>query len=301
MDASDSDVSPLASDPAPRGPETLSQLYEWPQEIMKSLFLCGDSSDLERLHRTLELLRGKNYVYSDYSGLSGEREILWQLVSALNNHCRQRAIDCNVSVIHSRMCDVGDLQQQILRFISEQEKDKGGNSNNEVCVMSDILDRLSSTAKDFVKAASPSEEMDVPAKAEAYRMILEWLISNRGWAFSRSSRCIVHQRLCSLVPEEVEGSDAEREGVGSDAAESSGPPLKRCKADRDQSAGLRVSFAGTTCKGWSSVGNRKYFGDKSELIHNVWVVERLLRAERQEEDCFFSECTTNYPVQAFRV
>ena len=297
MDASDSDASPVASNPAPRGPQTLSQLYEWPRETMNCLFGFGDSSDLERLHRTLQLLRGKNYVYSDYSGLSGEYEILWQLVSALNDHCSCCGIDCNVSVIHSRMCDVGELQQQVLRFISEQEKDK---SNNETCVMCDILDRLCPTAKNYVKAASPPEELDAPSKAQAYQTMLEWLISSRAWAFSRSSRCIVHQKQCSLVPEDMEGCDAACGSVDSDA-EISGPAFKRCRADRDQSAGLRVSFAGTTCKGWSSVGSRKYYADKSELIHNVWVVERMLRAERKEEDCFFSECTTNYPAKAFRV
>ncbi|CAE7191932.1 unnamed protein product [Symbiodinium sp. KB8] len=57
-----------------------------------------------------------------------------------------------------------------------------------------------------------------------------------------------------------------------------------------------ISFAGVTCDGWSTMGNQARFGHASELPHNVWVVERLVRGEQSYEDVAFLECTGKYPA-----
>ena len=50
---------------------------------------------------------------------------------------------------------------------------------------------------------------------------------------------------------------------------------------------LRLNWAGTTCTGWSSVGLQEGFTHVSERTRNVWLLQRVVAAERNMEDGFF--------------
>ena len=281
------------------GPQSLAEFFAWPNTILQRLFKRGDDDDLGRMHRVHALLAGENFVYSDYSGLSGEYEILSQLESALNEWLRGESM-APVTFRHARVCDFGETQQIVLRFISRQQQSSG----KVLCVMNDILDRLCPTARTYVTASLPEPGMPPEHAAAAYAGILEWLIANRQWVYGdHTSLCLAHGRACKLCPRcdadepaQVQGCSLEDGGSG---ASSSEPAFKRGKVSSFSRRGVRINFAGNTCKGWSMVGKQRFFSDPSELAHSVWIVERRLLAEMGQEDAFVSECTVKYPVQAW--
>ena len=136
----------------------------------------------------------------------------------------------------------------------------------------DLADRLGPVAAQYVTAMRPDEKAPVAEASRAYSTMASWLMENRGMLL-RKSYCVKHQSYCNLSTEGEAGT-----------------------ADM-----LKVHFAGTTCKGWSSVGQKRYFGDKSEEPHAIWLAHRRVEGEREDgccEDLVISECTVRYPSEA---
>ena len=281
------------------GPASLAELACWPATVLKSLLCAGDGSDGERIARLQALLRPGVCMYSDYSGLAGEYELMCQMRAALTvfaaEHDTPQLKD--VGIDHSRFCDHGKVQQKVLSSISEMH-------DKQICVLSDINDRLPAQAQQILDGMlPPDEKISAEAAAAAYASMFEWLRTNRSLVFPSqpTCHCIVHERMCPVFPQ---GSDA-----GQGPARS--PPLKRVRRKLFQSQSessepccmppsqqkLRVNVAGTTCIGWSQAGKGLHFADPSERPHAIWATERLRRAELGLEDMFFAECTPRYPVK----
>ncbi|CAL1127839.1 unnamed protein product [Cladocopium goreaui] len=228
----------------------------------------GDGNDALRLARFKSLVAGGLHVYSDYSGMAGEFEALFQLGEAL-------ASRVEFEVSHRRFCDISKLAQGILKEISSMEF-------NEPCVMSDINSRLPEHALRWLNAAEPAGEDSAEAAASSYGSMDMYLKQNRKSIFADATHdwCIVHNRRCELFPQVCGLYDDE--------------------CDDGFKQPLVINFAGTTCKGWSAVGKGRCFSDPSERPHSIWTNERGFRASetvQSQETMFFSECTPRYPVK----
>ena len=282
-----------------RGPTSLAELSCWPSTVLQSLLCAGDGSDGERMNRLRALLQPGLQMYSDYSGLAGEHELMCQMRFALGKfaeeHSGAAADFRHVSILHSRFCDCGKVQQRVLNHISEQHE-------RHICVLADINDRLPKEAQSMLDALLPQGVTPSAEIAEAYGNMLKWLQENRSWVFpvQPTSHCIVHGQQCPVFPEERALSGTVEAGVA---------PVRRVRRKLFQSSDsdggtlkqkLRINIAGTTCCGWSAVGKRLQLADPSERPHAIWATERLRRAELNLEDLFFSECTPRYPVQMGR-
>ena len=247
------------------GPATFEEFSTWPKSIVEKLFARGDGNDYARLNRLKSLCAGGLQVYSDYSGLAGEYEFLFQLGEALNLHADTKM---NFTVTHRRFCDSSKVAQSILKKISETQVD------HEPCVMCDINSRLPKHALAWLDASMPSPEDSAESSAGSYRSMERYLMENRDAIFQHATTdwCVVHNRRCSLFPERSQSTD-------------------------DQLQPLVMNFAGTTCRGWSSAGKSRHFSDPSERPNAIWISERRYRCEKLLESIFFSECTPRYPVQ----
>ena len=159
-----------------------------------------------------------------------------------------------------RACDKAAIPQHVLLRLATEE-DKGSS-----CVFADLEDRLPPDARE----SSSKEE-----KEHAYASMLQFLMENRSTLFHQhaTSYCLVHEREC-LVSEPVHPRDNDKYPT----------PLK-------------ISFAGTTCVGWSSAGKHGRYAHVSERVHAVWLSERAAKAEHDLEDVVFQECVINYPTK----
>ena len=250
------------------GPKTPEEFAMWPRTIVKRVFERGDGNDALRLARFKSLVAGGLHVYSDYSGMAGEFEALFQLGEAL-------ASRVEFAVSHRRFCDISKLAQGILKEISSMEF-------NEPCVMSDINSRLPEHALRWLNAAEPAGEDSAEAAASSYGSMDMYLKQNRKSIFADATHdwCIVHNRRCELFPQVCGLYDDE--------------------CDDGFKQPLVINFAGTTCKGWSAVGKGRCSSDPSERPHSSWTNERGFRASetvQSQETMFFSECTPRYPVK----
>lgn len=279
-----------------QGPASLAALGCWPTTVLKSLLCAGDGSDGERLGRLQALLLPGVCMYSDYSGLAGEYELMCQMRAALTMFASEHDAPLlkDVAVVHSRFCDNGKVQQQVLSKISEMH-------DKQSCVLADINDRLPAEARQILDTMLPAgEKIAASVAAEAYASMSTWLRDNRSWVFPSQPfcKCIVHEKMCPVFPQ---GNNPDEGPVRS-------PPSKRVRRKLFQSESsescrrplqqkLRVNVAGTTCIGWSQAGKGLHFADPSERPHAIWATERLRRAELGLEDMFFSECTPRYPVK----
>ncbi|CAJ1412420.1 unnamed protein product, partial [Effrenium voratum] len=262
------------------GPSSAADLRRWPLTVLDRLTQRNDGSDGERLHRLESHFRRGLCVYSDYSGISGEHEIFWQMTHALQQRSMYASMD---SVQLTRVCDFGSVQQNVLMQLSALEPEG-------FCVMQDINDRLPPVARQVLDAAMPPRDADVVTAAAAYKDMASYLMDNRQWVYTDAfSQCLAHSRRCRLF-RRIDDSPAQELD-----ADSQPSPSKRPRVEGPRK--LRINFAGTTCKGWSMAGKQLQFSDVSERPHAVWITERFRRAEVAEEDLFFSECTPKYPVQ----
>lgn len=246
------------------GPQNIEEFVRWPANLVGKVFCRNDGNDQVRLARFKALVASGLSVYSDYSGMAGEYEFLFQLNEALSSKVV-------FDIDHRRFCDISKVSQAILSNISEIEF-------GEPCVMCDINSRLPQHAVSWLDAAMPSQGDNLEAAAASYGSMQTYLMENRQTIFRHAEKdwCVVHRKLCSLFP-----------------------PSQRSQSDGDNpSQPLVMNFAGTTCRGWSSAGKGRHFSDPSERPHSIWITERRYRAEELLEDMFISECTPRYPVQA---
>ena len=70
----------LMSQPPPR---SLAELAPWPATVLERLVRSGDAADTDRHVRLKSMAEAGMVVCSDYSGMSGETEILSQMATAM--------------------------------------------------------------------------------------------------------------------------------------------------------------------------------------------------------------------------
>ena len=259
--------------PRLKGPTSLEDFYRWPQVVLERLVNRGDSSDGLRRARLELLLSKRMLTTSDYSGLSGESEILHQMDPVLRS-----ILDLPRDQLfhHSKYCDHGKLQQAALQALCVSEPN--------CCVFQDLADRLGPVAARYVEAMRPAEGSSVAEAGAAYKEMAAWLMDNRKdlLKVDHTSYCVAHDKMCEVSAPILPASEEETE-------------------ERQPDSMLKVHFAGTTCRGWSSAGQQRFWGDKSEEPHGIWLAHRRLEAERTDggaEDIVISECTVRYPAKA---
>eukprot|EP00438_Fugacium_kawagutii_P033637 Skav229860 [mRNA] locus=scaffold148:134151:135907:- [translate_table: standard] len=168
----------------------------WPSTIVEKLFQRGDGSDGLRITRFNELVKNTLQVYSDYSGLAGEYEFLFQLQEAL--HAKLGCAAGTFDIEHCRVCDHSKIAQKILCKLSDLEMGR-------MCVMDDINDRLPRLDKEWMDACEP-QGLDATQASQAFAAMEKYVVENREQIFSMSGmgKCIMHGQDCPLYPDRTE-------------------------------------------------------------------------------------------------
>lgn len=171
------------------GPTTVQQFCKWPQRLLNHLLQNGDGSDGLRTARIHALFSREVLVYSDYSGMAGEYEFLFQIENAMQSD----GIVMDANIKHHRVCDHSKIAQTILKQISDMEF-------SEMCVFNDINDRLPKHCRDWLDAAG-----------NAYESMQTYLDENREIAFAGpvAAHCVAHSRDCNPFPEEPDPSSSQ--------------------------------------------------------------------------------------------
>jgi len=261
----------------PSGPSTTRDLFDWPSDLVKQIFLDNVHGAGRELQFRSITQHGV-HVYTDYSGMDCPREACRVLDQALQLHLPHYQ---ETKFHFLRSCDFGVPQQAVLLAIARELDD------NNTCVFSDINHRLPPADQAFLDAMLP--EGSAASHAEGYQQMRGWLRENSDRLFNPDSvcHCLVHNKPCLVRPSQVHPVTAPQTPLVSDDGE---PAL-------DPARPLRVNVAGTTCKGWSGCGKLRRFADPSERPHAIWLEERRAFARQGFEDMFFSENVQNYPVQ----
>ena len=255
------------------GPSTYEELENWPLWNLQ----CLDARP-ELAANFLQMVMQGSLNTTDYSGIDCPREVGHQLSLAI---AKRKGLDEGPRFSFVRGCDNSRLPQDVLIQLSK--KLDGGRS----CVSPDILASLSDDTQKFLEEMEPPAALRTSERSEdrmqaatMYQTLLEWLITNREWLFPADATfpCLVHVRngirnRCRLDP------------CGRD-------PL----LDEDDSV-LVFNWGGTTCHGWSSVGDSGGFAHASEKAHAVFLTQRIRMVELKKEHGFWGECTVRYPVQ----
>lgn len=278
-------------------PRSFADLLDWPSWALRRLTAPGGPASNDRKLRLHEILKRGVIVNSDYSGMSGEREILQHLGSAFKKEYGWPWA-ADYFKMH-RVCDIGPLQQQVLAWTArELEK-------SQTCIFQDMNDRLPKHVQALLDAAMPTETDGLFTAASAYDEMFGWLRRERATLFNANtvSPCILHGKLCSAygpwrdvdVGTKQPPQKKPRLHVSDNDEDSSGE--NDCLSnDCGSSDELRIAFGGTTCKGWAAAGVQKRFADPSERAHSIFTCERMALAEAEQEDVFISECVYHYPA-----
>ena len=211
----------------------------------------------------------------DYSGFDGPREMMTQVYRAFQH--RQSSSMCLKDAVFrfTRSCDNAVLPQSALIWIAEEL------DNSESCVLKDVMASLTRDAQDHIENMVPHRQKTFAAMSkeeknevsESYKNVQQWLVDHRGTAFGFGdcirSPCLIHDEDC-LVQVAVK--------------------------EEDDSSCLRLSWDGTTCIGWFSVGEGARYSHQSEMVHATWMAQRIRLSELALEDGFFQECTRMYPA-----
>ena len=260
----DSPLSQEKRSRLPLGPRTLEEVFDWPTMNAKSL----RDADPEAFCRLQAMFARGLSVVSDYSGYFSEMEALvrsWAGVQKLVNDGEdQDKLECPFEF--RRACDCREGPQEVLIEISKQI------CGGRMCVFQNLMDRLHPTARKHMLAVAPSKGASPAMAKNEYKKSFEWLVANRGWALPAGlmTKCLVHNQYCAAYPETTE--------------------------DDQGLSKVRISVAGVTCNGWSAMGGGLKYAHESELIHNIYTCERMVRAESKHEDIAFTECTIQYPT-----
>ena len=254
----------------PCGPQTLTQLMDWPKFIVSQVI-----ADPGRKTRLFDVMNRGMTVHTAYSGLDAPREVLSQVTNEL-----QRSFNLWTQVDFIHACDNASGPQAVWVSLAKQL------DLSCSCVFSDIEDRLPLETVAELNALNPEKDMSYEAKAAAYKQMWQHLDDNRKTVFNpfATSQCLVHMRQCRIVGDRVSFDPDSQDTQEMSPGLAGHRPLK-------------VHFAGTVCKGWSCAGSRAQFSHESERTHSVWLAERKARAEQGLEDICFQECTPAYAVQ----
>ena len=242
-----------------QGPCTASELWSWPRNLVS----CMSAEEGDRVDALLS--EGSQHT-TDYSGFDCPRSMMATITKAL---C-ERSPKLNAAE-HKfiRSCDNNALAQSILCSYA-QDLD-----SDTTCVFGGLESSMDQEHKDMLDSLEPSKSLrkmkDPEAVAEcvtAYENLTQHVWSEKEVHYPRHavSPCLVHG------------------GAG-------------CPLFKQRFSPLSLSFnwAGTICKGWSTVGAQQRFGDPSERPHASWVAQRHQAAKFNTEDLFMQECTKNYP------
>eukprot|EP00959_Pyramimonas_sp_CCMP1952_P205133 4289589-Pyramimonas_sp.AAC.1 len=60
---------------------------------------------------------------------------------------------------------------------------------------------------------------------------------------------------------------------------------------------ISIEVAGVPCIAYTPLGSNRRDLHASEVIHHLWLQERLTLAEQRREDLWIGECVTQYPVE----
>jgi hypothetical protein len=269
------------ADRLPPGPQSVEELYDWP--LNNARILAENSDAIARLH---SLLVGKITVYGDYSGYMSEKEALTLGFEGLRVVCDWKTLVTS-SLVFARACDVLPLQLNTLCEISRL------GTGSTMCVFDDVVRHVIPEAAALISAMVP---LSCGLKTvRNYANQLTWLLENRAWVFPKEGKrqCIVHDCMCFTHP--LGGFDRSRHE--SSAASSSHVVEELGEVDETERRPLCIHFAGVTCNPWSQFGAAKRFEHESEFPHNVYVLERIVRAEQDLDDINFLECTPQYPFE----
>jgi hypothetical protein len=249
----------------------LKDVMRWPVRVLRGVRAGDGFEDQEAELRMKMLYQGEIIMTTDYSGWDCPRWCLHAIALALVEEWGWPADIVN-KIKFVRACDYGEIQQQVLCEVA-MKIDK-----SESCVLVNMMDRLPQTAKDIIMSACPGDDATLTQKADAHEFIYQWLESNRQWVFpiGATSPCEVHGTRCSVHPY----NDL--------------PPDVAASPDRPSI----FTTAGVTCHAWSMEGSREGDAHHSAIFNAIWQIERIARAENNQEDGAFFECTHLYPIQA---
>jgi hypothetical protein len=262
-------IADIDKNTKPPGPTNAQELEDWP---MMQLLSVDSKPGLQLAQRFMTLLKYGTLNTTDYSGADCPREMDYQLSLAM---AKKYGLPEPPRFSFVRACDNDHLPQKVL-LQAAKKLDKC-----RTCVSPDILSVLDKDTRKFLDEMEPPLEMRTSDKeadrvhaSKMYSQMLDWLMANRARIIPEDASfpCMVHEQQCKLEP--------------------SGREIQMDDDDRV----LKLNWAGTTCKGWSTVGDSGGFCDASEKIHAVFVTQRARMAELNKEDGFFGECTSKYPV-----
>ena len=256
----------------PPGPQDVEALFNWPEDLLRAAV-----ADPCRRSRLQELVQSGVVHSTDYSGIDSPREVCVMLEKAMRAEFAWGQA-CPAPLLRfARSCDWAKTPQDILKQIST-DLDGG-----QTCVFPSLESRLPGEASALLDSLQPAivkgnakkaaaDPDQIKAAESAYSDVQGWLARNKGWVYGReaTSVCLVHtDRKCPSVPAQPS----------------------------DLPSAVHINWAGTTCTGWTPVGEQLRYADPSERCHAVWVTERMQRALDGTEDMFFQENVPKYPFK----
>ena len=241
------------------GPTTWDEVMSWPVDLVSRLKSHGGDKKMQTF---MDMFKFGGTHNTDYSGFECPREMMHQLQKVLIDLYKIDGGGGNFMHRFVRSCDVGRLQRQVLLYMTTHL------DNGKSCVLEDIEGCLDDWVVAELDAMVPhkyKQELTSEQKEEvgkAYADMWAWLVRDRDNILPSPvlSKCLTHGAYCPLFARREESVD---------------------------SNALRFNWAGTTCTGWSSVGLQEGFTHVSERTHNVWLLQRVVAAERNMEDGFF--------------
>ena len=244
----------------PPGPTTWEEVISWPEELIYRLKQC----DGHKIKILMDTEQFGSLNTTDYSGFDCPREMVFQMQKVFQALYELDGKIGNILHRFVRSCDVGGLQRRVLLWMSNH-LDSG-----KSCVLQDIegcLDDWVVQELDDMIPHQQKTDLSVAEKAEvakAYADMWAWLVKDRQKILPDPllSPCLTHDGYC---------------------------PLFAWREECDHSKALRLHWAGTTCTGWSSVGLQEGLSHTSERTHNIWLLQRIVLAERNKEDAFFQD------------
>ena len=140
----------------PSGPSTTRDLFDWPSDLVKQIFLDNVHGAGRELQFRSITQHGV-HVYTDYSGMDCPREACRVLDQALQLHLPHYQ---ETKFHFLRSCDFGVPQQAVLLAIARELDD------NNTCVFSDINHRLPPADQAFLDAIHGiPQELGVPIQS----------------------------------------------------------------------------------------------------------------------------------------
>lgn len=258
----------------PPGPSDLEGLFNWPEDHLRTIIAHKD-----RCSRLQAVVRRGIVNTTDYSGMDSPREVCFMLEHAMRAEFAWGGSVPRPLLRFIRSCDWAKVPQGVLVQMSTEL------DSRQSCVFPSLEARLPNEASALLDSMQPvlnagstglpkksTVDPDMIALAQsAYTEMATWLERNGQWVFNKDavSDCLVHNKKCPATP-----------------------PLPR-----DMPSALRVNWAGTTCTGWTAVGQQLRFADPSERCHAVWLAERQQKALDNTEDMFFQENVPKYPFK----